>query len=533
MSIRRLAWIVVPWMILAAVIVLYGPDRERPKSLVILHTNDLHGRVLEGPSHGIGFGKMSTQVENFRNSFDNVLLLDAGDAFHGLPMATLVRGESMVRLMNLVGYDVMTVGNHDFNYGQARLQELDAMADFPILAANVYKPDGSRLLQPYLIKEMDGLTVAIFGLVTPEALWKSHLAYVGDLIFADPVTEARAMVEELGEVAQVIIALGHLGIDGASAPEHRSSTVAQAVDGIDLFVDGHSHSVLEEGIRHGDTLLVSAGSHGAYLGVVEMRIDKDELSSSARLVSRQESVHVQEDPAVMRLLQELQQVQETALAQVVGETTVRLDGEREAVRGGETNLGNLVTDIMRHVSGADLALSNGGSIRASVDAGPITRGDIIAVFPFGNQLEVKQVSGAMVKQMLEHGTRAYPEISGGFPHVSGLSYQIDLSRPVGDRIVNLMKGDQNLDMDAMYELVTNDFLAAGGDGDDMLAAFPTLRRMMALDEAIAEYLLEVRSVAPTVEGRITSVGQASAVAGAGAEGQDSPQAQVIGQPSDQ
>lgn len=504
---QLMLWVVVLTLVFSSfgTLAVFADGHEH--TLVILHTNDLHGRILEGRFDGMGFGRIATHVNEFRDMYDNVLLVDAGDTLHGLPIATLVQGESMVQVMNLVGYDVMAVGNHDFNYGQARLLELAAMADFPVLAANVYKADGSRLLEPYVMKEMDGFTVAFFGLATPETLWKSHPAHVGDLTFGDPVTEARAMVDELSDMADVIIAIGHLGIDEETAPAHRSSTVAAEVDGIHLFVDGHSHSVLDEGIMYGDTLLVSAGYYGAYLGVVEITLAEGEVTAAARLISKEESEEVEEDAAVMALVEVLDEAQQAVLAEVVGETTVELMGERDFVRAGETNLGNLLTDVMLHVSGADLAFSNGGGIRASVEAGPITRGDIISVFPFGNLIEVKEVTGAMMKEILEHGTSAYPEASGGFPHVGGMTYQIDLSRPVGDRIVNLMKDGEMLDMAATYQLATNDFLAAGGDGYDMLGELPTLRRMMALDEAIVEYLMEAGTISPAVEGRITTVGE--------------------------
>ena len=506
---RQLLWVLVLMLIFSSFSSLaVFADSHGEETLMILHTNDLHGRILEGDYDGMGFGKLASHVNEFREMYENLLLLDAGDTLHGLPIVTLVEGESMIQVMNAMGYDAMAAGNHDFNYGQPRLLELAELAEFPILAANVYREDGSRLLEPYVIKEMDGFTVGIFGLATPETLWKSHPLHVGGLTFADPVVEARAMVDLLEDEVDVIIAVGHLGIDEETAPGERSTAVAEAVEGLHLFVDGHSHTVMEAGMLVGDTLIVSAGYYGMNLGVVEVTMMNGVvIDISARLITKEVSEEVAEDPVIMALVEALDERQQEAMSEVLGETTVELEGARELVRTGETNFGNLLNDILLDVSGADLALSNGGNIRATLPPGPITRGDVIAAFPFGNLIEVKEVTGSLMKAILEHGTSAYPEPAGGFPHVGGMTYQIDLSRPVGDRIINMMVGDEPMDMEATFLLVTNDFLAAGGDGYTMLAELPTHRRMMAMDEAVVEYLREVGTVAPVMEGRITVVGE--------------------------
>jgi 5'-nucleotidase / UDP-sugar diphosphatase len=240
-------------------------------------------------------------------------------------------------------------------------------------------------------------------------------------------------------MADIVVALVHLGQDEETPETWRSTTVAEMVDGIDVMIDGHSHTTLEEGAMHGDTLLASAGSYAINLGVVELVITEGEVTeASARLITKEASAETAEDPDIMALIEVYDAMGQEALAEVAGETTVELVGVRELVRAGETNLGNLLTDAMLDLSGADIAFSNGGGIRASIPAGTITRGNIVEVFPFGNLVEVKEVTGAMMKEILEHGTDAYPEPAGKFPHVGGMTYQIDLSRPVGDRIVNMM-----------------------------------------------------------------------------------------------
>lgn len=473
-------------------------------TITILHTNDIHGRVLEDAYDGMGFGKIATLVKEIREANPNTLLLDAGDTFHGLPIATSVEGESIATIMNAIGYDAMAAGNHDFNYGQTRLVELNEITEFPIFAANVKQADGTNLLESYIVKEIAGVKIGIFGLATPETLFKSHPKGVEGLKFDDPVETALKMVAALEDEVDIIIALGHLGIDEESIDT--SVKVIEEVPGIDVFVDGHSHSVLEEGKVVGDTLLVSAGEYGKYLGVVELVIEDESLiSKKANLISKEEAAEVEEDEALMKIVHEINEIVEEVMNEVVGETAVTLDGEREQVRAGETNLGNLITDVFIEATGADVALTNGGGIRASIEAGEITRKDIITVFPFGNSLEVKKVTGEIIKEALELGTDAYPEPKGAFPQVAGMSYKIDLNKPVGDRIVDIMVNGSALEMDKEYTLATNDFIAAGGDGYTMIQATPTTRRLMAMDEALIAYINEEGVIAPAVEGRITVV----------------------------
>ncbi|MEN1759816.1 5'-nucleotidase C-terminal domain-containing protein [Anoxynatronum sibiricum] len=498
---KLLLWVMVIALMFSSFGTLVVFADEHAESLIILHTNDIHGR-------GEAFGKLATLVSQYRGGDHQVLLLDAGDTFHGIPFATVPEGASIATLMNAVGYDAMTAGNHDFNYGQSRLVALDGLTDFPILAANVYKADGTRLLDPYVLVEMDGFTVGIFGLATPETLFKTHPNNVTGLTFADPVSEAAAMVEELKDMADVIIAIGHLGIDEETEYAARSNAVATEVDGIHVFVDGHSHDLLEDGMMAGDTLIVSAGYHGSHMGIVELSIvDGQVVETMAGVVVVSGDEELEANEAVTEIFAAQQAELEEMLAEPLGSTAVKLEGERDFVRTGETNLGNLIADVLKNASGADIAFTNGGGIRASIEAGVITRGDVVTAFPFGNNIEVKEVTGAVVKEILEHGTRAYPEASGGFPHVAGMSYQIDLSRSVGDRIVNLMVNGEPIDMEASYLLATNDFLAAGGDDYTMLGGLPTVARMMAMDEALADYLAAAGEIAPEVESRITVAGE--------------------------
>lgn len=473
---------------------------EEPVHIVIAHTNDMHGRIEEGDYDGIGLAKISALMEELRAENDNVLLFDAGDALHGQPIATIFEGSSMLEIMNMVGYDLMTPGNHDFNYGKERLLELAGMADFDIVSANIYTETGETFIEPYKIFEIEGVKVGVFGLSTPETKFKSHPNNTIGLEFKDPSETAQMMVDELEDEVDVIVALVHLGLDETYGLT--SKKVAMDVDGIDLIIDGHSHDKLPEGMMVNDTLIVQAGEYDKNLGVVEIDYMDGEAEITARLIEK-ENVVIEADPDILALTAEIKAEYADLVSPVVGTTAVVLDGERNQVRKGETNLGNLLTDAMLDATGADLAMTNGGGIRASIDVGDITIEEIITVLPFGNTVIVKPLSGAEVKEALEVGATDYPELKGAFTHVAGLTYQIDPSKPAGSRIMNVMVKGMPLDAAATYKVATNDFMAVGGDGYTMFDGKSELMLLGGLDEILMDYIIANGTAGAKVEGRIT------------------------------
>ncbi|HKL75598.1 MAG TPA: 5'-nucleotidase C-terminal domain-containing protein, partial [Halanaerobiales bacterium] len=423
----------------------------------ILHTNDTHGRVEEGDYAGMGFAKVSTLVNNYREDGE-VLLLDAGDTFHGQNIVNLSEGESIVRILNHMGYDALTVGNHDFNYGQERLKELNEMTDFPILGANL-EP---QLVDDYVIKEIDGFRVGIFGLATPETAYKAHPKLVEGLEFMDPVEVSKKMVEELQGKTDMIIALSHLGMSEGS--DYTSIDVAEEVEGIDLIVDGHSHHALEEGRMVNDVLIVQAGEYDKNVGIVEINVSDNEITEmTASLFTKENSQDLEKDPEVVELVEEIKAENEEITSEVIGNTAVELNGERQYVRTGETNLGSLLGDAMLDAVDADVAITNGGGIRASIDKGEITRGEVVTVLPFGNIVEVKEIKGSTLLEAVEHGLSKYPAHEGLFPQVAGMSFVFAKDRPAGERVLEIEVNGKPLDHDKMYKVATNDFMAAGGD----------------------------------------------------------------------
>ena len=457
-------------------------------TLVIAHTNDTHGRILEGKYDGMGFAKIATKSEELRSENPDFLLLDAGDTFHGTTLVTLSQGEAVVKILNTVGYDAMVPGNHDFNYGKERLVELAAMCDFPVVCANVVdSATGETILAPYTIKDVNGLLVGIFGLTTDETLYKTHPKNVEGLTFRDPSEVAQEMVDELKGKAHVIIALVHLGVDEST--ENTSEKVMNSVEGIDLMIDGHSHTALPEGIRAGSGLIAQSGYHDHNLGVVKLDYSMETgASAEAMLFTKDESASVEENAAVLSLVNSISAENEKIISVVVGHSDVYLDGERANVRTGATNLGDLIGAALLYSTDADITLQNGGGIRASIEAGDVTKGDIITVLPFGNTVTVLEITGAGVVAMLENGIKSYPEPSGGYCHVAGLSFEFDETKPEGSKVTSVMVGGKPLDPAAKYSLATNDFLAAGGDEYTMLKGLPVLAEMGTLDDILIEYM---------------------------------------------
>lgn len=468
--------------------------------LTIVHTNDTHARI-QSSSSIMGFAKIATKVAELREDNPNLLLVDAGDTFHGQTIATLNQGESITRVMNAMGYDVMVPGNHDFNYGKDRLLELKGMLDFPIISANIETDKGTHFLPGFIIKEVDGVKVGIFGLTTPETAFKTHPKNVDGLTFENPIERAQDMVNTLRDHVDVLICIGHLGEDEGSI--YTSKKVIEAVDGIDLFVDGHSHTTKPNGEMINDTLLVQTGSYDANLGVVDLTVTGGKVvTSSAKLITAAEAADVAEDPAVLEVIADVQAANDLITQVKVGETSVKLEGTRELVRTGETNLGNIITNAMLYETGAQIAITNGGGIRDSIQEGDITKGDVITVLPFGNYIITLDVKGSDIIKALENGVTDYPAAKGAFPHVAGISFTFDPEKPAMERVTSVTFNGMPLDPDKYYSVATNDFMAAGGDEYTSLGASAQTGEYAALDEALIKYLEVVDPATVQVEGRV-------------------------------
>ncbi|ETA79070.1 choice-of-anchor I family protein [Youngiibacter fragilis] len=485
-------------------VALYEIHERKEKMITILHTNDQHARVT--PGDGLGMARVASLKDEFAGYGNEVLLLDVGDVLHGTTFATLEKGESVVRVMNEVGYDAMTPGNHDFNYGKDRLLELAGMAEFDIISSNIAYEDGASFLKPYVIKEVDGIRVAIFGLTSPETYYKTLPSNVEGLNINDPVTTAKMMMAMLEPISDIQIALTHLGTDESTEEDERSTAIAMAVEGIDLILDGHSHSVFEYGKVVNGTMIASAGEYNKNVGVVNLLVGKKGVDVlEPVLVNVAASTAIMGDSGVTAIISEINAGQADILKEVVGYSNVILDGIRDNVRSKETNLGNLIADAMLEKTGAELAFMNGGGIRSSINIGDITLGEVITALPFGNYVETRKYTGSIIKAALEHSVEFLPGTAGSFLQVGGITFDADTSKEAGSRVSNIMIAGMPIEEAKEYTAALNNFLGAGGDGYTMFIGSPVLIEYPALDEILIEYLNLHSPVAPAVEGRINVI----------------------------
>ncbi len=505
------------------------PAEDLSGSIIILHTNDVHGAID-------GYAKAAALKKTYEEMGAYVLLMDAGDFIQGDPTVSTSEGATAVELMNLAGYDVAAPGNHEFDYGYANLKALVSEADFPIVAANVLYGGKAAFNDNVTFTAPDGTKIGVFGLDTPETATKAHPAKIKGVTFlADDELFACAQeqVNELeAEGCDIIVCLGHLGID-AESTGNRSMDLLEEVDGIDLFIDGHSHADLDdiagavgESCMVNDTILTSTGTKFENIGLV---VISDGVMEATAIPTA--DITVKPDGTVADRAAAIQKAVDDEYGAVFAKTEVELNGVKAEVRTGETNLGNLITDAL--VWGAaeagtkvDAAVTNGGGIRASISKGNITKKDINTVLPFGNTLSIVKVTGAELLEALEASTYCTPETIGGFPHVSGIVFTVDTGKvydqgeqypgstyygPKSIQRVSIQSvGGKAFDPNATYTIATNDFMAAGGD---TYYAFKTASVNydlgVPMDEVVMEYVTEELDGVVTAEdygaseGRIT------------------------------
>lgn len=471
----------------------------------IVHVNDVHGRLEpwvpanEKVAIG-GMGKLSTYVEQLKDQGNKVLLLASGDMMHGTNIVNLFNGVPMAEVMRDMGFAATSIGNHEFNYGQKQLLNLARIAGFPFLAANVFYEDGSYFADPYTIVEIDGVKVGLFGLSPVDTPIVTHPNNVIGLKFADPYDSAMTVLAKLEMEADIIVCLSHLGYD-------EDLKLAKAFPGIDIIIGGHSHTVLEKPVKVGPTIIVSAGEWAGYAGTLEVTVTNNAVSSYAgKLVKLDDNYPA---ASLSGKVGARIKVYADALAKemnvVIGKTLVDLDGERADVRTKETNLGNLVADMMRKAGKADIAVTNGGGIRASIKKGDVTVGGVITVLPFDNSLVVIKLRGEALVKALEHSVSAYPNQLGGFLQVSGITFKFDPAKPAGSRVVEVKVNGRTIDPYRFYTVATNDFTAAGGDGFTMFKEAEVLYMSGEMLRDVAIKYIKENAIEPKVEGRIIVV----------------------------
>lgn len=489
-----------------------GTTEDLSGKLVLIHTNDTHGADVATTGKSIGTAGVAQLAKDYEAAGAEVLLISAGDAIQGDPLVNLSKGLNAIKFMNLAEYDIMVPGNHEFDFGYDNLRNLERRADFTIISSNILdKVSGEPVFTQNMLVDSKVGKIGIFGLTTPETQTKANPNNVAslDFIAGEAMYDiAKQQVKDLREAgADYIICVAHLGIDEGSKP-NRSVDVIANVEGIDIVIDGHSHSTLV-GNEDDDTILVSAESKLSHVGIIIM----DQENIKTKLISASEYSEV--DESVNNAINKVATKIDETLSEVFAKTEVFLDGNKApGVRTQETNLGDFAADAILWAvnkavgGGVEAVITNGGGIRASIDIGDVTMKDMKTVFPFGNTISTVKITGAELIEILEASTFSTPESVGAFPQVAGIEFTIDTSVPYengeqfpnstyfapakpGARIRNIMVQGKDIDLDRVYTIATNDFLAAGGDTYYLLRNLESHNTYVALEDALVSYTSEV------------------------------------------
>ncbi|MDX1191429.1 LysM peptidoglycan-binding domain-containing protein [Sinorhizobium medicae] len=520
--------------------------------LNILHINDLHSRIEsinkfdstcsveeEGKNECFGgVARLKTLIDQKRQerTGKNLLLLNAGDNFQGSLFFTTYKGAAEAEFLNLMKFDAMTVGNHEFDESEDGLASFLDKVTFPVVTANVLPSHKSKIgdrIKPSIVLDVGGQKVGIVGAVandTPE------LASPGpDILIGEDVATITSAVEELKKQGiNKIVALTHVGYP-------RDLAAIAKIPDVDVVVGGHSHSLLSNTDEKAEgpyptmvdnpggykVPVVQAGSYSKYLGDLMVTFDDNGVVKAAKGDPILVDSSVKPDETVVARVKELAKPIEELRTKVIGKTEAPIDGSRESCRAKECEMGSLVADAMLDRvkgQGVTVAITNGGGLRASIDGGDVTMGEVITVLPFQNTLSTFQLKGEDIRAALENGLSQVEEGGGRFPQVAGLRFSFDRSKPAGSRLVSVEVEDGGafaaLDPEKTYSLVSNNFMRGGGDG---YAVFKDKGENAydygpGLETVLADYLAAHQPFKPYTSGRITEVtAAADAAPGAASE----------------
>ncbi|RKD93541.1 bifunctional metallophosphatase/5'-nucleotidase [Halopiger aswanensis] len=488
-----------------------GDGAEETTSLRLLHDTHFHGKLGDS-EEALNVANYFGLIESLHDDADNAVAVGNGDDLHMSVESSVFDGEHIASVLNESPISYNTIGNHEFDAGPESLRENIAASEFTWVTANVLEAGTDDAFASeagatrYAIEEIGGVQVGFTGFAPADT---PDVTSVGDDVdVLEPTAAAEEVVADLrDEGADVIVVLSHI-----ASPAARE--LAAAVDGIDVIVGDHAAYVADEAEEVDDTILSFVGDEFDYVGQLDLEVADGDVTDYAferhDLAALVEDGEVEPHGEIESLLTDYESQLEAELDEVIGETAVDLDTRRETVRQGESNFGNWLTDLIREDVDADVAIQNGGGIRSDqlYEAGEITRGMIVDILPFPNYTTKLEVSGEELKAAIEHGVGAVEEGHGRFPQVSGLSFAYDPDAEPGERVQELTVGGEPVDLEATYELGTNDFVAGGGDGYEMFAEADVL---VPSDEgtllsALATQTIEDEgTIAPETAGRIETV----------------------------
>ena len=500
-----------------------------PEKIIILHTNDVHCQIdqkknKDGIVTNIGYAGVLAYKKEMENlhGINNVTLVDAGDAIQGGPIGTLSKGEYIVDIMNYIGYDIACPGNHEFDYGMENFLKLSTeTSKANYICCNFRDLEGNPILSPYTLIKYGDLTIAYLGINTPESFTKSSPIYFQDengnyiYDFAQGEkgqtlykTVQKYVDEAIKEGANYVVAIGHLGDEGAS--EYWSSkSLIKNTYGIDIFIDGHSHEVYSEILKNKkgkNVLLAQTGTKLQNLGKITINTKNKKITSE--FISNYKA----QDEDAVNYIEGIKNKFSDVLQEVIAKSSVTLTTldpttHKRAIRNSETNLGDFCADAYRAMVGADIAFANGGGIRADIEEGDITYEEIINVHPFGNEICMIETTGQDILDALEIGACEYPIENGGFLQVSGLSYTIDPSIPSSVvfnergqfvkvdgkyRVTEVIVGNEPLVLNKTYTLASHNYMIKnGGDGYTIFMDDKMIKDSVVIDNgALINYITE-------------------------------------------
>jgi 2',3'-cyclic-nucleotide 2'-phosphodiesterase (5'-nucleotidase family) len=488
------------------------------KEVVILYTNDFHSAFDPIPAYWLpgspklgGAAHLATLVNRIREREKTAFFFDTGDMFTGM-LSFLTKGEAPMEMMLTMGYDAMVIGNHEFDYGAENFTRQMDRVPFPVLGANIfYKGSGIRYARPYTILERNGVRVGVIGVIGQDARSVALPSGITQLDFFDPVPVVREAMRELRPHVDLIVVLTHQGKTGPMQTDAEAHAdlqrdfdedirLAGEVPGIDVLVGGHAHRGIEPAYVHPQTgtLIVQTYGYGTRLGYLKLWLRAGKIARHEGELLKVWSDQLPPDPAVAAKVRHYQQRVAPEIGGVVGRLRARLVRDYRA----ESPLGSFVADVMRARTGADVAVTNAGGLRADLPEGAVTRGHVLDALPFVNSVVTCRLTGAQLREVLEQGMT----LERGMVQVSGLRATYDISRPRGRRLLSVEVGGAPLDPTRSYRVATNSFLGQGGDLYQTFLGVPQEDTGVLLSEMVMNFLRDSGDAAPPPLGRLVPRG---------------------------